>query len=544
MTWQFAKLVSIFALVLLTGCASISSPAKLKFTSPFKKMQRDVSRETKKDSEARESKEQSAPKRQPLIARQSKNDDIRQHDAATERLIETELRDASPEEREEWIQYLATVDAAKVSQLLRARRADLGAERLAQAASRGEQKTAAQNTSDQVAAGQKNEIQDIKRVGHTLQPTLPSRVSSEASEGDQLAQADHSRETQDSTVQGESKTEADEPTTRKWSGQLKSLTEWEKNPLNFSRDEHSETPDSKRDRRSKPLPQIISIPFRNGGETGKDSEEASSRATTVLFEKDEKVTATAPSDSLRIAPGAKLWEEELHKLVSLMEAEASASGSAGSGSLTRNELRQQVALRMLYLVNDQKQLAMQPIPGLQPADQEFWTSIFWGLSNYLNEEGINPSQRSTMTIEQLRSATHYLQISAKLQLRNVSFCSRINGFGNFEPIDATQLTPGEPVLIYCDVRNFQSESSDQNDFITKLRSSVEIYQGDLNGQLVDRSSFPATEDRCQSIRTDYYNSYRIDLPAHLSSGQHVLKLTVYDEFSGKSATETISFTVR
>ncbi len=539
MTWQFAKLVSIFALVILTGCASISSPPKLKFTSPFKKLQRDVSRETKKDTEVLDRKEQSAPKRQPLIARQSKNDDIRQHDAATERLIETELRDASPAEREEWIQYLATVDAAKVSQLLRARRADLGAERLAQAASRSEQ-----NSSDQSPADKKVEIRDIKRVGHTLQPALPSRETTEAPETDQLTQADHSKEGQGLTVQEDSKTEADEPTTRKWSGQLKSLTEWEKNPLNFSRDEHSDSPESKRDRRSKPLPQIISIPFRNGGETEKESEEQASRAKTVLFEKDPKVTATAPTDSLRIAPGAKLWEEELHKLVSLMEAEASASGSAGSGSLTRNELRQQVALRMLYLVNDQKQLAMQPIPGLQPADQEFWTSIFWGLSNYLNEEGINPSQRSTMTIEQLRSATHYLQISAKLQLRNVSFCSRINGFGNFEPIDATQLTPGEPVLIYCDVRNFQSESSDQNDFITKLRSSVEIYQGDLNGQLVDRSSFPATEDRCQSIRTDYYNSYRIDLPAHLSSGQHVLKLTIYDEFSGKSATETISFTVR
>ncbi len=534
MTWRFAKVVNMFVLVILTGCASVSPPPKLKISSPFKKSPRNLSRESEKDVEVKERSREETPKRQPLIARRSNAPGKPQHDAATRRLIENELRDATPSEREEWMKYLATIDSGKVYEVLQSRRTERGLEN---------------STDDSIAETKTSSTptethREIQRVGHSVQSESNSKDVTKAPDQKELAQAETSTSSENESAPQQEQSSPEEPTTRNWSGQLKSLTEWEKNPLNFGREENSENTEKKRDRRSKPLPQIISIPFRNNDGSDKKGEKQPSRARTVLFEKEEQTTPIPPSDSLRIAPGAKLWEEELHKLISLMEAEASASGSSSSGSLSRDELRQQVALRMLYLVNDQKQLAMQPIPGLQPADQEFWTSIFWGLSNYLNEEGIDPTERSTITIDQLRSATHYLQIAAKLQLRNVSFCSRINGFGNFEPIDSTQLAAGQPVLIYCDVRNFQSEPSLDNAFITKLRSSVEIYQGDLNGQLVDRSSFPATEDRCQSIRTDYYNSYRIDLPTHLSPGPHILKLTVYDEFSGKSATETIGFTVQ
>jgi len=52
-----------------------------------------------------------------------------------------------------------------------------------------------------------------------------------------------------------------------------------------------------------------------------------------------------------------------------------------------------------------------------------------------------------------------------------------------------------------------------------------------------------TEDRCRSIRGDYFHSYRLDLPAHLTPGPYVLKLLVEDLVSGKTATETIPFTV-
>ncbi len=532
MFWQIAKSVSLLGLVICTGCSSIATPPKFKFPSRFVKTHSSTSEEPPQQ-EAEKVEPADIPKRQPLIAQRSKPNLKPTHDAETQQLIESELKDVTAAERAEWLDYLATIDSAMVPYALKSRRINDG------------------NPDTELASSKSNrdrKSSQILTTGHSV--SSADQIETSVQDGREIFSPTNSApkqtETREKSRSDEERSPEKNEPPREWTGKLKSLTEWDHNPLNFGRDDDQNSTEHKGARRPKPLPQIISNPFRNHEEE-KESAPANSKAKVVNFEVEDRPLQTAqaiPANNLRITPGAELWEEELHKLVSVMEAEASASGMAGSGTLSRDELRQQVALRMLYLINDQPQLAMQPIPGLHSVDQEFWTSIFWGLSNYLNEKGIDPTERSTKTIEQLRSATHYLQITAKLQLRNVNFCSQINGFGSFDQFESDVFSAGQPVLIYCDVRNFQSEASADGFFVTKLRSTIEIYQGSQTGQVVDRNSFPATEDLCRSIRTDYYNSYRIDLPSHLNSGPHVLKLTVYDELSGKSVTETMPFTVQ
>ena len=43
---------------------------------------------------------------------------------------------------------------------------------------------------------------------------------------------------------------------------------------------------------------------------------------------------------------------------------------------------------MLYLMSGQQERALQAIPGLDPADQEFWQQTFWGLTNYFDSASI------------------------------------------------------------------------------------------------------------------------------------------------------------
>lgn len=530
MFWRIAKTISLLVLVCMTGCASLAQPPKIKLSSPFKKLGAGSSSAEKQDEDVEET--EAVPKRQPLIARNRSFAPQRSpHDAQTQQQIEAELADATPAERAEWMDYLATVDSAMVPYALQSRRIQAGTE---------PPQDPVQQERQQRSDSPYETDSKIVNTGHSIQSDSRERSAAET-----LDQAPiHGAGIQ--TAKHESVEEIPEAETHPsgdWSGKLKSLTEWERNPLKFGREIQGEREVERKDRRGNPLPQIITNPFHRG--TGAN---APSTAESLAARETSVVEDTPPKrlspENLRIAPGSKLWEEELHKLVSLMEAEAAASGYAMSGAVSRSDLRQQVALRMLYLINDQSELAMQPISGLQPEDQEFWTSIFWALSNHLSREKIEPAERSTRTIEQLRSATHYLQVAAKLDLRNVCFCKAIHGFGNFEQFESAEFHPGQPLLIYSDVRNFQSEASEQGFFVTRLRSTIEIFDGDLSGQPIDRSSFPASEDRCSTMRTDYYNSYRIELPVQLNSGPHMLRLTVYDELSGKSATETLHFTVR
>lgn len=239
------------------------------------------------------------------------------------------------------------------------------------------------------------------------------------------------------------------------------------------------------------------------------------------------------------------WNETLQRLTALIEAEVAAAQPGLSESERLAYVRKQVWLRMLYLMAEQPHLAQQAIPGIDPAEQEFWTELFWAVSNYFDEQSVPGSaERVALTVEQLESAQRQLESIAPLQLRSVSFCYKINSFGNFDRYERDEFRPGQPVLLYAELRNFASQPGTAGGYLTRLKSHIEIRRGGPDGQPVEQNTFPATEDTCRSIRHDYFHSYKIDLPQHLTPGPYALVLTVEDELSRKTATQTVNFLVR
>jgi len=129
-------------------------------------------------------------------------------------------------------------------------------------------------------------------------------------------------------------------------------------------------------------------------------------------------------------------------------------------------------------------------------------------------------------------------------MRNLTFCQQINGFGNYETFSADQFSAGQTVLIYAEIRNFKSVPIEESYYLTRIRSTIEIYTTRDGQRLVDRSTYDPTEDRSRTMRTDYYHSYRLDLPANLSPGPHLVKLILQDELTGKQTTESLPFLVK
>ena len=156
----------------------------------------------------------------------------------------------------------------------------------------------------------------------------------------------------------------------------------------------------------------------------------------------------------------------------------------------------------------------------------------------------SPGDRAALTVDQLASAQRQLESIAPLQLRSVNFCYKINSFGNFDRYERDEFRPGQPVLLYAEIRNFRSEPAAAGGYATRLKSHIEIRRGGADGQPVEQNSFPSTEDTCRSIRHDYFHSYKIDLPQHLTPGPYALVLTVEDELSHKTAAQAVNFLVR
>ena len=448
------------------------------------------------------------------------------HDAATQRLIEKELKDATPEEREKFLAYLETVSPDQVPHILRSRRLAR-----TESDSDGEKTDSPIQTASHEDAGAAPTT-DGEMPRATIPPALiPSRADSKhASPKDPDA------------------LEAPSPApSLGWQDRIKSLADPNRLWLHNSSDDDSSdgtADNAKPERGPFGLPMILGV----GARTEPPAQPATPPAAPIqplALAVPKATPQRAAETEARPTPGAAFWEDELHKLIALLEAETSAFQEAPKTAVRREDIRKQVALRMLYLIVNEPERAQQVIAGLTPAEQEYWTSIFLAVSESLDVEGrLDPADRATRTVAQLRTAANQLQTVARLQLRNLTFCERIDGFGNYAPFPETSLTPGQTVLIYGEIRNFSSEPTVDGYFRTLISSTVEISSVGPEKRLVDRTEFKATEDRCRTLRSDYYHSYRIDLPLELTPGPYLLKLTIQDELTGKLATETLSFTVR
>jgi hypothetical protein len=252
---------------------------------------------------------------------------------------------------------------------------------------------------------------------------------------------------------------------------------------------------------------------------------------------------TLPADGAVWNGSSAYSQEELAKLISLIETEL-AGVTPTTESERRDYLRCHVLLRNLYLLAGRPHDAQQVVPDIDPADQEFWTEINWAMASYFDEEMLpSRSDRAAQTVTRLASAQRALDPLVPLEIRNLQFCRHIDGFGNYETFGVNEFTAGQQLLLYTEVRHFMSESDPSGVYRTLLESEIEIYSEGPTRELIDRTVFPSTEDLCRTRRSDYFHSYRIDLPSSLQPGTYVLELTVEDRLAGKAATESRRFVV-
>jgi hypothetical protein len=208
-------------------------------------------------------------------------------------------------------------------------------------------------------------------------------------------------------------------------------------------------------------------------------------------------------------------------------------------------IERHVYLRLLYLMAGQTEWALRPIPNIPAADQEFWTQVLWGVHSYFDLHQVpNPAERAAQTISQFNTAILRLKERAPLEIKNVVFSHKIEGFGEYETYAKDEFAPGQRVLVYAEIGNFHSELTAEGIYRTRLKSALQFYAADSPDELIEDKTYPLTEDFCRNHRRDYFHSYVVDIPARCGKGRHVLKLLIEDELSGKTMEYPVQFNVR
>ena len=229
------------------------------------------------------------------------------------------------------------------------------------------------------------------------------------------------------------------------------------------------------------------------------------------------------------------WRSSLDATITLLENQAPDQPQS------TEEAYEHARLRLLQLAAGRGAEAYESIPGLTAIEQGYWADQLYSVSTLLDVS----TQPETLR-RAAAAATHHARAAGKLrslsslQVRNVSFCSKVYGFGAYEPITSPRFRSGEQATLYAEVDNYQSDSTSEG-HRTSLSSSYRVLNRD--GDPVDDGEFPVVDDLCMSLRRDFHIQYGVVLPAGLAAGEYTLELTITDQLSGKIGRDKLDFTI-
>ncbi len=254
---------------------------------------------------------------------------------------------------------------------------------------------------------------------------------------------------------------------------------------------------------------------------------------------------TQVDPNVSITPSGGDVSGSLGALINSLETQLAASAPGATEADKLEYVRRHVNLRMLYLMAGQNDRAVEPIKGLDADEQEFWQYLVWSIANYFDAQGLpRASERASQTVAKLRTATLKLKSQADLELRNVTFCQRIDSYGNFERLSRDQFPPGSAVLLYAEVENFSCMSAEGDRQMTALKSTIEFFKaGVASEKPIQTIPFKVTQDYCRTKRRDFYLAFEFSIPQQLEAGVYTLVLKTEDQVGKKVATSRVNFTV-
>jgi hypothetical protein len=242
---------------------------------------------------------------------------------------------------------------------------------------------------------------------------------------------------------------------------------------------------------------------------------------------------SAPAVPLSIEP----WQAQLQAAIATLETKL----SSGKTSADRASLESR--LRLLYLAADRRDQALRSRGESSPDEQEFWSKEVYGLAA-LFDLGKQPdmSQRAAIAAPHLREAADRLGQISGLVVKNLHFCTEVKGFGTFVPFAHDEFQPGQEVLLYCEVENFQSKLIAEKGYHTALKGRYEVFNAS-GGRVADKD-LGLKEEHCQNQRRDFFVPYFLWIPKQVPPGKYQLKLTLEDVHGGKTAESTIEFVIK
>jgi hypothetical protein len=245
-------------------------------------------------------------------------------------------------------------------------------------------------------------------------------------------------------------------------------------------------------------------------------------AASGAFASAEFPAAPVPAPEPEPARPEDAWRDGVRKLVGLARARLEATPANGPVAGPPWGLRARV-------------LAWLAEPDLDP---ELGQRESDGVRAVLRAIDDSPGD-SPRRGDEVRSAVLVLEDKAPFEITDLRFCSRVDGFGDFEAFEPPVRKAGQPVILYCEIDGLRFEQT-SGGFRTRVAAQLEILaQG--GGQPIHTRPLEVAEETCRRRRRDYYVAYKLVLPRPLEPGDYRIRLTARDLATDRTASREVAF---
>lgn len=282
-------------------------------------------------------------------------------------------------------------------------------------------------------------------------------------------------------------------------------------------------------------PQAISNPHFQLKQAKAPTTATSDKPTATTVRVASLVPPSAAEEPIEEEKDETTWREHLAAAIAKLDSDAGVKPASSETAYQR------VRLQLMQLVAGEDDAASKATPGLSTDEQGYWSNQIYALATLLSGEGSGDRrQRADAAARHLMEASAKLRSLGSLQVRNFVTCREVYGYGAYEPLAEARYAPGDQVILYAEVDNYQSDTTEQG-YHTIISSSYRLVSLDRNE--VVGGEFPLVDDLCLTRRRDFHIQYGVTLPGGLSPGKYRLELSVEDKLGNKKGHDQLPLTI-
>jgi hypothetical protein len=192
-------------------------------------------------------------------------------------------------------------------------------------------------------------------------------------------------------------------------------------------------------------------------------------------------------------------------------------------------------------VTDEPVPDLTSLAGLPTEDREIVSALMDGLSTFRSGLRADGNMLSAQKVRPLLEMADRIRGQADLSVPRAALCSEVRQFGVYKEIMPARFAAGRvhDVILYCEVANFASQQNADAMWETRLSYEAVLYTEAEQGLPVDQHKPQVVPDQSRTRRHDFFLVDKIRLPANLTIGRYLLKVTIIDQLSNRIAETTV-----